>query len=234
MKFPSPFAASDAAVDLPRLEDRGEIAAADLLQDGVGHLEGGVDAGDAQRPLERGHVAHERRQRGLVGRLADEVGDVERVEVAGGQEAVDRLDADVVGVDVVGVLPAAAPNGLVGLGADVVGRGADEGVLAEGLVPDRHHHHARLLRLLDRAQLRQPFAAEPVADPQRELLDLHQAPFKRCRPTTPYPRPAPSSWCGRTARAAGRPARTGARRSSRAALAAGSPAAARCGSRRSR
>ena len=39
-------------------------------------------------------------------RLADRVGDVDREEVAGGEEPVDRLEADVVGVDVIRLRPA--------------------------------------------------------------------------------------------------------------------------------
>ena len=51
------------------------------------------------------------------------------------------------------------------------------------------------------------------------------SPPTRCRPCR-------SSWCGRTCRAAGRPARRCVRRSNRAAPAAGWPEAVRCGSRR--
>ena len=80
-----------------------------------------------------------------------------------------------VGVDVVGVLPAAAADGVVGLGPQVVGLRADERVLAERLVPDRHDDGPRPLGLLDRAQLGEPLLAETVADPDGVLFDLHGA-----------------------------------------------------------
>ena len=59
MKLSGALGGGHVAVDPPRLHDRVQIVAADLLQHGVGHLEGGVDAGDAQRSAERRHVPHE-------------------------------------------------------------------------------------------------------------------------------------------------------------------------------
>ena len=89
-----------------------------------------IGRGDLQRPVEAGHVEPSREplvsgdERGptasAAGVDADPVGHVEREEIAGRQERVDRFQADVVGVDEIGLGPAAGSDrAAVGLGPNV-------------------------------------------------------------------------------------------------------------------
>ena len=98
------------------------------------------------------------------GRLADGVGHVDGVEIAGGEEAVHGFQADVVGVDVVGLLPAQFAHRGVGRRADAAGFGADGRVLAVRLVPDRDDLGALLGGQHAGAQLGLGLVGETVAD----------------------------------------------------------------------
>jgi hypothetical protein len=79
---------------------------------------------------------------GLGSRLADEIGDVDGVEVAGGEEAADGFKSDVVGVEEVRQGPVERLDGGIGGDADRGGFGADDVVFAVGLVPDRYDFDA--------------------------------------------------------------------------------------------
>ena len=116
----APFVRGDVAVDLAGLLDGQQVLARDV---------GDVRRRDLKRlgrcrgwsagrrgPHARRRTPDRRPRRGC----ADEVGHVEGEEVAGGEEAVHGLEADVVGVDVVGPRPAQRADGGIGLGADAV------------------------------------------------------------------------------------------------------------------
>ena len=75
-------------------------------------------------------LLHERVDGGRLGRLADIVGHIDGVEVAGRQKALDRGEIDVIGVAEVRELPVKFLHGGVGRGADRSRLGADDGVLA--------------------------------------------------------------------------------------------------------
>src|SRR5260221_11486039 len=68
--------------------------------------------------------------------LTDEVGNVEGEEIARGEEAIGGDGGDVVGVEEVGEGPVEGLDGGVGGLARGGGLGADDHVLAVGLVPD--------------------------------------------------------------------------------------------------
>ncbi len=73
---------------------------------------------------------------GLFGRLADEIRNVDGVEVAGREEAIYGAEIDVVGVAEIWLRPSERLNRGVG-GWRVRRRfGSDDGVLAIGFVPD--------------------------------------------------------------------------------------------------
>ena len=116
---------------------------------------------------------HERLDFRVRGRLAREVGHVKREEVAGVEEIVHGLQADVVGVHVVGALPAQRPHGGVRLGAHAVGMCVDDEVFAVRLVPDGNDVHAQLLGLHERPQLRLALTGEAVADAHAVLRQDH-------------------------------------------------------------
>ena len=75
-----------------------------------------IDAGNVQRAGEiRDAPRRTPRMSASVGRLADEVRDIEREEVAGGDEPIDRLEADMIGIDEVRACPAQRLHRRVGL-----------------------------------------------------------------------------------------------------------------------
>ncbi|OPZ03628.1 MAG: hypothetical protein BWZ10_03287 [candidate division BRC1 bacterium ADurb.BinA364] len=116
----------------------------------------------------------ERGQLGLRRGLPDKVSHIEREEVAGVEERVDVLEADVVGVDIVRGCPARGFGCGVGFGSNAGGLSADDGVFAKGFVPDRANIDAFGLCLLERAQLSQALAAKTIADAHGEFFDLHE------------------------------------------------------------
>ena len=109
----------------------------------------------------------ERLDRVRGGGLADRIGHVDGVEIAGGEEAVHGFEADVVGVHVIGLLPAQFAHRGVGGRPHAGRRGADGGVLAVRLVPDRDDLGALFGGQHAGAQLRLGLVREPVADADR-------------------------------------------------------------------
>src|ERR1700683_2953728 len=78
------------------------------------------------------------------GSLANLLSYIEREEVARRDEAVDRLERNVIGVEEVRLVPAQFLDGSIGSLARLAGLGADDGVLTVGLVPHRNALYARL------------------------------------------------------------------------------------------
>src|ERR1019366_5054127 len=94
-----------------------------------------ADARDAHCPLEFRVALDESVDAVRLRRLADGRGYVERVEIAGIDEAVHGAQVDVIGVHVVGLLPARLPHRFIGGGAHAGGLRAHDAVLAIGFVP---------------------------------------------------------------------------------------------------
>ena len=88
-------------------------------------------------------------------------------------EAVDRLQADVIGVDEVRPLPIERDDRGVGFGPDARRLAVHDQVLAVGLVPDRRDVDAELLRLDERGELGLALMGEAIADPHRILRQVH-------------------------------------------------------------
>ncbi len=153
-------------MDPARLGYGAQVFRGDLGEQGLGDLDRLVEARDAERPYEAGHGPDEDGHRPGRRRLADEVGDVDREEVAGTDESVDRGQADVIGIDEIRVRPARGADRFVRRAAGVLRRGPDDRVLAVGLVPDRGDGHALLARRLEGPELGPALAPEPVPDPQ--------------------------------------------------------------------
>jgi len=108
------------------------------------------------------------------GGLADGRGDIEGIEIAGLDEAVDRAQIDVIGIHMVGMLPGKFPDGGIGGGFTLAGSETDDQVLAIRLIPDGDHgdtglggrpggHDAS-------CQLRLGLMREAVSHSNRELL----------------------------------------------------------------
>ena len=98
MKLPAPLALDDLAVDLAGLLDGGEKLLRGLAQVFGGDFEGLVHAGELNAAEQFRMALDEGVDIGCLGRLADEVGDIDGEEVAGGEKAVDGGEGDVVGV----------------------------------------------------------------------------------------------------------------------------------------
>jgi hypothetical protein len=120
----------------------------------------------------------------------DGSGDINGKEVRRVEEAIHRIQIDVIGVYVVRMLPAQCADGLFGGDTDAGRLGADYIMLAIRLVPDRDHRHAEGGGLSTGLQLRLGLMGEPVADPQRELSEFER---RRFHPVSDYiatrPRP---------------------------------------------
>ena len=96
--------------------------------------------------------------------LSNGVGDVDREEVGSRRKGVYIGEANVVGVDEIGPLPAKGGYGGVGFGADILRARADKRVLAEGLVPDGGGVDAAFADGENGLELGLSFEAEAVAN----------------------------------------------------------------------
>ena len=161
----------DMAVDLAGFLDGEEELGGRALDVGARGRERTADAGEGERADELRVAVDEGLDRGGVGRLGDEVGDVDGEEVGDADETVDGLQADVVGVKEVRGGPAEGLHGGVGRGAGAGRLGADDVVLAVGLVPDRHDLDAELLGRKAGGELGFGFVGEAVAHAEGEFAD---------------------------------------------------------------
>ncbi len=168
-----------AAIGLRGLADGVEVALGGGAHRGLVELGGQPGRGRQARAL-----PHESLDDRGIGGLADEVGDVEREEVAMGREAVHGGEADVVRVDMVGAVPSGLLDGGLGRRPLVGGLGPDEVMLPVALVPYDGDLHALLASLPEGGDLGRALPAEPVPRSYRVLLDgLHAAnPFARLAP----------------------------------------------------
>jgi len=159
------------AVDAARLFDREKILGGDRLQGrrGDGHRLGHTR--NAQRTCEALHFGHVLGDRRVRRCLADGVRDVDGEKIACPKELVDRGEADMIGVDEIGVRPLARLDRGFCLGAHVFRAGPDQGVFAVRLVPHRRDPDAAILGRLKGPQLRRPFQAKAVPNPHGVLRD---------------------------------------------------------------
>ena len=104
-------------------------------------------------------------------RLADRIGYVDGIEVAGVREPVHRGEVDMVRVHEVRLPPSTLPDSGVGFLADSAGLRPDNSMLPVGLVPHRRHGNPVFRGQDARPQLRAPLPPEPVAHAQGELAD---------------------------------------------------------------
>ncbi len=131
-------------VDAAGLQDREQILARNLFDGFGGRDERLVDAGHGDL-ADQFRMAREERLHGRIGsRLSDRLRHVQRVKIAGGQEAVHGAQADVIGVHVVGLLPAEFGDRRIGRGAHAIGLRSDDVMLSIRLVPDGDDFDAAL------------------------------------------------------------------------------------------
>ena len=170
-----PLGLLDTSIDAPRLADGRQKLPRRRGDHRPRHFQRTIQSRHRQRTDEP-RVTSDKRLDGLLARVgADPVGHVEREEVAGGQKGVHGLQADVVGVDEIGPLPAAGPHRRVSLGPHVFRPAADDRVLAVRFVPDGRDLHAVIPGQQDRLELRQPLAAKTVAHADRVFWQHHDS-----------------------------------------------------------
>src|ERR1019366_4389788 len=138
-------------VDGARLQYGGQVLAGDPRDGFAVDGEGLIDAGDADGSQQFRMTIEERLEALLPGRLSVGRGYVERVEIAGVDEAVYGAQVNVIGVHVVGLVPAGLPHRFIGGSAHASGLRAHDAMLAIRFIPDRDHgnaagrrHHASL------------------------------------------------------------------------------------------
>ena len=134
-----------------------------------GDLEGGIDARDGDGADELGVAGEKGADVFRAGGLADVIGDVEREEIAGIEEAIDGVEVDVVGIEQVVIFPAEGGDGLVGCLAGAAGFRADDGVLAVRFVPDWDDVGAELGGLDESCELGFCLVGETIADAEGEF-----------------------------------------------------------------
>src|SRR5690349_5442298 len=104
--------------------------------------------------------------------LADRCCYIHGEEVARVEVAVDRSKVDVVGIHMIGMLPADLADGLIGSPSDTLGSGADHIMFAVGFVPDRNDGHAEGGGFRAGLQLSTGLVGEAVANPPRKFPEL--------------------------------------------------------------
>ena len=97
--------------------------------------------------------------RGLAGIICD----IKREEITRRNEAIHRVQVDVIGIHKVRRGPIQCLHCRIRLGTQILGLGADEGVLAVRLVPDRMQRHATLCGGLNCGELSLPLVSEAIA-----------------------------------------------------------------------
>ena len=133
---------SDVAVDFPRVLHSEEILRDDALDVRARGREGRRDArngnGADKFRMANHECRHVIRRRGF----ADRVGDIEGEKIGAGEEAIHRLEADVIRVHVPAIIPAERGDRGLSRIEHALRLGADERVLTVRLVPDRRDLHA--------------------------------------------------------------------------------------------
>jgi hypothetical protein len=138
------------------------------------------DAGNLERPVNvrNGNLAGQFRMAvskgfhvGRGGRFADAVGDVNRKKIRRRDEAVYRLEPDVVGVHVIRFFPAERRDRGIGFRAQRGWFGANEAVFAVRFVPDRDEFRTELSGLDARRQLRLGLMTKAVAYAEGEFSE---------------------------------------------------------------
>ena len=132
------FKLGDVAIDFSGFLHGEQEFAGDALDIGGGGGDGSIDARDRNVADQLGMIFDERRERFRIGGLADGVGDIDSVEIGMGHEAIDGFEADMIGVDVIGLGPVEGFDGGVGGGAGTGRFRADRDVFAIGFIPNWH------------------------------------------------------------------------------------------------
>jgi hypothetical protein len=125
------------------------------------------DPRHGQRLRQLGVTGNERLHVGQGSRLADRIGDVDREKITRLEKPVDRLEADVVGIDEPRVRPLSGRHGPGRRRPHARGLTADERMLTVRLVPHWGDDDAPRREHFKGGELRLGLAGETIADPER-------------------------------------------------------------------
>ena len=118
---------------------------------------------------------HESVDGGLLCLFSNEVGDVDGIEIAGCDEALDSCEIDVVGIAEILFRPAQLFDCLVGCRACTGRFGTNDEMLAIGFVPDGDYIDASISGLDAGLQLCLRLMGEAVADTDRKFVQSQKA-----------------------------------------------------------
>jgi hypothetical protein len=117
--------------------DRDEEFSSDFSEHRFGDFEGGVDTWYLQGSRVFLIRCNKSIHIGIGWDFTDEVRHIERVEITAVEEAIDCLQADVVGIDIVITGPFECSDCGVGLRAQILWLAFDNAVLSKGFIPSR-------------------------------------------------------------------------------------------------
>ena len=141
----------------------------------AGDFEWSIDALDIHGADELGVICNEGFHVFWCGGFADVICDVEGEEVTRGDEAVDGGEIDVVGIEEVFTFPAEVGDGFVSGIAGGLGLGADDFVLAVGLVPGGADVDAEFFGGDESLELSVCSVGEAIANAEGEFrTDFHE------------------------------------------------------------
>ena len=123
-----------------------------------------VGVRNGNRADEFGMLIHKGLHVRRTGGFADAVGHVNRVKIRIRNKAVNGFKADMVGVHMIGLVPAEFPDGGIGGGARAGRVAADDGVFPVGFVPDGNKKRAEFGGPDASAKLRLALMRKTVAD----------------------------------------------------------------------
>ena len=161
------------AIDLARLAAGEQILPRDRPEARRVETNRLLAAGNRQSAHQLAVPRYEGRHKRVAGRLADAVGDVDREEVARIEEAIDRLQPDVVGIDKPRMGPVACRHGSRSRRPHARRLAADEAVLTVRLVPDGGDDHARRSQPFERSELSLGLMGEAVTDAKGKTRKGH-------------------------------------------------------------
>ena len=163
-----PLPRRDVAVDRASLPGGEEIVAGDRCDDVAGEDERLCHPRHIQRACQLRMAGHEGSDLRRRCRIADRVGDIDREEIARVEKPVDRLQADVVGIDKPRMAPAPLFHRLGRGRPDARRLATDEAVLAIRFIPYRSDEDPVGLELLKGRQLGGSLMGKTVSDTERQ------------------------------------------------------------------
>jgi len=110
----------------------------------------------------------------FLGWLVDQIRNIDRKEIAGFEESIDRFQVYVIGINIILVLPAELTDSSIGRGARGGRFGADDRMLPVRLIPDWGYVDASVLSKNTGAKLRIRLSREAIPYANRILRESNR------------------------------------------------------------